>query len=431
MFRWTTEARSTQNLARAGELVTPHGVIKTPIFMPVGTRAALRAMTPDQVVATGAQIVLSNTYHLALQPGADIVQRLGGLHQFMQMPLPILTDSGGFQVFSLPKTVHDDGVTFKWEKNGQPFDMTPEVSIGIQEQLGADIIMAFDECLPYPCERSYAEESLERTHRWEKRCLEARTRDDQWLFGIVQGGAFEDLRQQSARDLVAMDFPGYAIGGLSVGEGLEVMDEVLGWTAHLLPQDKPRYLMGVGLPEDLWCGVGHGIDMFDCVIPTRHARGGLLYTFQGRLRVTKARYRKDRLPPDTTCPCYTCRNFSRAYLHHLFAAEEVTGTTLACIHNITFLMQLTDLIRQSVIEDRFEEAKAEFFATYGTSYGPNKRDAVGLGVDDDRGSRGARSSRGSKGHGGRGARGSKGRGGNRGGRGRGGNRGRGGRGGKR
>jgi len=423
MFAFAVHDRSSQVAGRTGTLTTPHGSIETPIFMPVGTRAALRAMTPDQVVATGSQIVLANTYHLALQPGADIVARLGGLHRFMNMPLPMLTDSGGFQVFSLPKTVHEDGVTFKWEKSGQPFTMTPESSVAIQEQLGADIIMAFDECVPYPCERSYAEASLERTHRWEKRCLEARTRDDQWLFGIVQGSAFEDLRQQSARALVAMDFPGYAIGGLSVGEGLEVMDRVLGWTAHLLPKDKPRYLMGVGLPEDLWCGVGHGIDMFDCVIPTRHARGGLLYTFQGRLRVTKAKFRKDRLPPDTTCPCYTCRNFSRAYLHHLFAAEEVTGTTLACIHNITFLMQLMEVIRQSIRDDRFEEAKAEFFATYGTSYGPNKREAVGLGHEDgassgrgkggERNKRGARPDRGKRR--GRGDKGrSGGRGGNRG-----------------
>jgi len=382
MFSFQVQSKSSQVAGRTGELRTPHGTIQTPIFMPVGTRAALRAMTPDQVVATESQIVLANTYHLALQPGADIVKRLGGLHSFMNMPLPILTDSGGFQVFSLPKTVNEEGVTFKWEKSGAPFTMTPESSVAIQEDLGADIIMAFDECVPYPCERSYAEEALARTHRWEKRCLEARTRDDQWLFGIVQGSSFEDLRQQSARELVSMDFPGYAIGGLSVGEGLEVMDRVLGWTAHLLPEEKPRYLMGVGLPEDLWCGVEHGIDMFDCVIPTRHARGGLLYTFQGRLRVTKAKYKRDRLPPDTTCPCYTCQNFSRAYLNHLFAAEEVTGTTLACIHNITFLMQLMDLIRRSIREDRFVEAKAEFFATFGTSYGPNKRNAVGLGHDD-------------------------------------------------
>ena len=377
MFEFEIEARSTESgvSGRTGRLHTPHGVIETPIFMPVGTRAALRAMTPDQVLATGAQIVLANTYHLALQPGAAIVERLGGLHSFMNMPLPILTDSGGFQVFSLPKKeITEQGVTFSWRKGGEPFLMTPERAIQIQERLGADIIMAFDECVPYPCPRDYAERSVARTTRWEQRCLDARTRtEDQALFGIIQGSTFEDLRRRSCEDLVPLDFPGYAIGGLSVGEGLEIMDEVLGWTTPYLPDEKPRYLMGVGLPEDLWCGVGHGVDMFDCVIPTRHARGALLYTFKGKLRVSNKRYRKDRLPPDTTCPCYTCQNFSRAYLHHLFTAEEVTGTTLACIHNITFLQLLMDRIRSAIEEDRFREAKAEFFAEYGTSYGPPPR----------------------------------------------------------
>ena len=354
--------------ARTGRLTLPHGEIDTPVFMPVGTRAALRAMTPDQTVATGSQIVLANTYHLALQPGADIVARCGGLHSFMNMPLPILTDSGGFQVFSLPKTVTEEGVTFRWEKGGKPFTMTPESSVGLQEKLGADIIMAFDECVAWPCERRYAEASVERTTRWERRCLEAKTRDDQALFGIVQGAFWRDLRERSASQLVPLDFPGYAIGGLSVGEGLEMMDRVLGWTAPLLPDLKPRYLMGVGLPEDLWCGVGHGIDMFDCVIPTRHARGGVLYTFRGKMRISSNRFRKDRLPPDTTCPCYTCQNFSRAYLCHLFAAEEVTGTTLAAIHNVTFLQELMKVIRASIREGTFEQKRAEFFATYGSSF---------------------------------------------------------------
>ncbi len=368
MFAFDIHARCSQTSARRATLQTPHGAIQTPVFMPVGTRAAMRAMTPDQVVATGSQIVLSNTYHLALQPGADIVARLGGLHSFMNMPLPILTDSGGFQVFSLPKTITEEGVTFKWKKSGKPFTMTPESSIATQEKLGADIIMAFDECVAYPCERRYAEASVERTTRWEKRCLEAKTRDDQALFGIVQGSVWEDLRRRSAEQLVPLDFPGYAIGGLSVGEGLEIMDEVLGYTTPHLPKEKPRYLMGVGLPEDLWCGVGHGVDMFDCVIPTRHARGAVLYTFQGKMRVSNNRYRKDRLPPDTTCPCYTCSNFSRAYLNHLFTCDEVTGTTLAAIHNITFLQQLMEVIRQSIEDDRFEDAKRAFFSKYGSSF---------------------------------------------------------------
>ena len=373
MFAFDIHSRCSRTSARVGTLQTPHGAIDTPVFMPVGTRAAMRAMTPDQVVATGSQIMLSNTYHLALQPGADIVARLGGLHDFMNVPLPILTDSGGFQVFSLPKTITEEGVTFKWKKSGAPFTMTPESSIAIQEKLGADIIMAFDECVAYPCERRYAEASVARTTRWEKRCLEAKTRDDQALFGIVQGSVWEDLRRRSAEELVPLDFPGYAIGGLSVGEGLQIMDEVLGYTTPHLPEHKPRYLMGVGLPEDLWCGVGHGVDMFDCVIPTRHARGAVLYTFQGKMRVSNNRFRKDRLPPDTTCPCYTCQNFSRAYLNHLFTSDEVTGTTLACIHNITFLQQLMALIRQSIADDRFEAAQREFFAAYGSSFPPDHK----------------------------------------------------------
>ncbi|MCP4870181.1 MAG: tRNA guanosine(34) transglycosylase Tgt [Proteobacteria bacterium] len=365
MFDFTIHSRA--GAARHATLATPHGDIETPVFMPVGTRAAMRAMTPAQIEDTGSQIILANTYHCALQPGADIVARCGGLHKFMNWNKPILTDSGGFQVFSLPKTVTEEGVTFKWKKGGKPFTMTPESSIQLQQKLGADIIMAFDECVAWPCERPYAEASVERTTRWEKRCLEAKTREDQALFGIIQGAFWKDLREKSAADLVPLDFPGYAIGGLSVGEGLEMMDKVLGWTTHLLPESKPRYLMGVGLPEDLWCGVSHGIDMFDCVIPTRHARGALLYTFKGKLRVSNKRFRKDRLAPDTTCPCYTCQNFSRAYLHHLFTADEVLGTTLAAIHNVTFLQELTKVMRTAIDEDRFEEARAEFFADYGSS----------------------------------------------------------------
>jgi len=375
MLQFDVTCRCSSRSGRVGKLTLPHGVVDTPVFMPVGTRAAVRAMTPDQVQATGSQIVLANTYHLALQPGEDIVARLGGLNKFTNQPLPFLTDSGGFQVFSLPdKVIDEEGVTFSWRKGGRPFQMTPESSIRIQQKLGADIIMAFDECAPFPCERSYAEKSVAMTTRWEKRCLDAWTnRDTQSLFGIVQGSTYEDLRRRSAQELVPLDFPGYAIGGLSVGEGLEIMNEVLSWTTPHLPVDKPRYLMGVGLPEDLWCGVGHGIDMFDCVIPTRHARGGLLYTFRGKMRVSNKKYRKDRLPPDTTCPCYTCQNFSRAYLHHLFTAEEVTGTTLAAIHNVTFLQELMKVIRQSIVDDRFESAKDDFFAAYGTSYGPGHK----------------------------------------------------------
>ncbi len=354
--------------ARRGTLILPHGRVETPIFMPVGTRAALRAATPSQVVATGSQLVLANTYHLSIRPGEAVVQKAGGLHRFMAMPLPILTDSGGFQVFSLPgKEVNEDGVRFAYKKGGKRVFLSPERSIQIQEALGADIIMAFDECLPHPCERSYAEISVDRTTRWAERCLAAQTRDDQWLFGIVQGAMWRDLRERSARALVGMDFPGYAIGGLSVGEGRELMERVLEMTVPSLPAEKPRYLMGVGLPEDLFAGVERGIDMFDCVIPTRHARGALFYTFQGKVRVTKRRYRRDLYPVDTNCTCECCQNFSRAYLHHLFDVDEVLGTTLGVIHNLTFLAQFMQRMREAIEADQYLEFKREFMARYGHS----------------------------------------------------------------
>ncbi len=351
--------------ARRGRLRLPHGEVDTPTFMPVGTRAALRALTPDQVVATGSQIVLANTYHLSIRPGEGLVQKAGGLHRFMAMPLPILTDSGGFQVFSLEgKQVAEDGVRFRFEKGGERVFLSPERSIEIQEALGADIIMAFDECLPHDVARDYAEVSVDRTTRWAERCLAARTRDDQWLFGIVQGGLWEDLRRRSAEALVPLDFPGYAVGGLSVGEGREEMERVLSFTTPRLPEDRPRYLMGIGLPEDLLVAVAHGIDMFDCVIPTRHARGAVLYTFQGRMRITQKRYRRDLYPVDTTCPCACCQGFSRAYLHHLFNAGEVLGTTLAAIHNLTFLAQMVAQMRQAIEADAFEDFRRAFLERY-------------------------------------------------------------------
>ncbi len=352
--------------ARAGRLSLPHGHVDTPTFMPVGTRAALRAATPAQVVSTGSQMVLANTYHLSIRPGESVIAKAGGLHRFMSMPLPILTDSGGFQVFSLPGVeIREDGVRFAFEKGGKRVFLSPERSIGIQEDLGADVIMAFDECLEYPCERSYAEESVDRTTRWAERCLAARTRtEDQVLFGIVQGGMWEDLRRRSADALVQLDFPGYAIGGLSVGEGREKMEKVLDFTVPWLPADRPRYLMGAGLPEDLLAGVARGIDMFDCVIPTRHARGAVLYTFQGKMRITQRRYRRDMYPVDTSCSCECCRGFTRAYLHHLFDAGEVLGTTLAVIHNLTFLAQLMARMREAIAADGLTEYTREFLARY-------------------------------------------------------------------
>jgi len=364
-FKFTVDHRDGNTSARTGRLETPNGVIETPIFMPVGTRAALRALTPEQVVGAGAQIVLANTYHLTIRPGEDVVKKAGGLHKFMNMPVPILTDSGGFQVFSLPgKEVTEEGVQFRYEKGGQRVFISPEKSMEIQQALGSDIAMVFDECVEYPATYDRAAKSMERTIRWEKRCQKAHTREDQMLFGIVQGSVYEDLRKTCAQALVDMNFPGYAVGGLSVGEGLEVMDQVLSYTVPELPDEKPRYVMGIGLPEDLLCAVSHGVDMFDCVIPTRHARGGVAYSFQGRMRISHRRYRRDMYPIDTYCGCYTCQNYSRAYIRHLLECDEVLGTTLMAIHNIYFLMELMRRAKAAIKEGRFDAYHKEFLSTY-------------------------------------------------------------------
>ena len=351
--------------ARRGTLTTPHGIIETPIFMPVGTHAAMKAMTPAQVKECGAQIILSNTYHLHLRPGEGLVEKAGGLHNFMAWDRPILTDSGGFQVFSLPnKRITDNGAYFKHEITGEEVFLDPAKAIAIQEALGADIIMAFDECIPYPCDRKYAATSTRKTLRWAEQCKKAQTRKDQALFGIVQGSVFEDLRAMCAKELVAMDFPGYAIGGVSVGEGLELLKKVVGMTAPYLPEDKPRYLMGVGLPEDILESVERGMDMFDCVIPTRYARSATLFTNRGRIRLTHKNYRRDFYPLDPTCDCYACRNVTRAYLHHLFNANEVLSAVLASIHNVHFYLQMMADIRKAIEEGRFVEFKRQFLAEY-------------------------------------------------------------------
>ena len=351
--------------ARRGTLTTPHGIIETPIFMPVGTHAAMKAMTPQQVKECGAQIILSNTYHLHLRPGEGLVEKAGGLHNFMAWDRPILTDSGGFQVFSLPnKRITDNGAYFKHEITGEEVFLDPAKAIAIQEALGADIIMAFDECIPYPCDRKYAATSTRKTLRWAEQCKKAQTRKDQALFGIVQGSVFEDLRAMCAKELVAMDFPGYAIGGVSVGEGLELLKKVVGMTAPYLPEDKPRYLMGVGLPEDILESVERGMDMFDCVIPTRYARSATLFTNRGRIRLTHKNYRRDFYPIDPTCDCYACRNFTRAYLHHLFNANEVLSAVLASIHNVHFYLRMMADIRQAIEEGRFVDFKRQFLAEY-------------------------------------------------------------------
>jgi queuine tRNA-ribosyltransferase len=351
--------------ARRGRLTTPHGVIETPIFMPVGTHGALKAMTPAQVADTGAQIILSNTYHLHLRPGEGLVEKAGGLHRFMNWSGPILTDSGGFQVFSLPKKkITEDGVFFRHEITGNEIFLGPQEATRIQNALGADIIMAFDECIPYPSTHGYAAQSIKKTLRWAEICQKTHVRPDQALFAIVQGSTFEDLRRDCARALVAMDFPGYAVGGVSVGEGLELLKKVVEYTAPFLPEDKPRYLMGVGLPEDILESIERGMDMFDCVIPTRYARSATLFTSHGRLRLTHRRYRRDFFPVDPTCDCYCCSNFSRAYLHHLFNANEILSATLAAIHNVRFYLNMTTAARSAIAQGNFLDFKKDFLGNY-------------------------------------------------------------------
>jgi queuine tRNA-ribosyltransferase len=358
---------SVSGAARAGTFTTPHGAFTTPTFMPVGTHGAIKALTPDQVRATGSQVVLANTYHLALRPGEALVEKLGGLHSFMGWDGPILTDSGGFQVFSLPSAdISDRGVTFKNEVDGSKMDLTPERSIQIQHALGADIIMAFDECSPYPADARTLRAGVRRTLSWIDRCLKVHDRADrQALFGIVQGGVDLGLRSSCAGALVALDLPGYAIGGVSVGEGHELLCHVTEHTAPLLPAEKPRYLMGVGLPEDLLAAIGYGVDMFDCVIPTRYARSGSAFTARGRIRLTNRRFRRDAYPIDTSCDCAACASgFSRAYLHHLFAANEVLSAVLTSIHNVHFYQRLVREAREAILARRYDDHRREFLAAY-------------------------------------------------------------------
>ena len=357
-----------QTGARLGKVHTPHGTFDTPAFMPVGTQATVKGMSPAELKEIDAQIILSNTYHLYLRPGADIVKDAGGLHSFMSWDRPILTDSGGFQVFSLSdlRIIKEEGVTFKSHIDGSKHIFTPESVMKIQNDLGADIIMAFDECIPYPCEYDYAKKSLERTTRWAKRCKEAhQNTENQSLFGIVQGGIFKDLRIQSARELLEIDFPGYAIGGLSVGEPAEDMYSILECTVPLLPQDKPRYLMGVGSPDYLIQGAIRGIDMFDCVLPTRVGRNGTVLTSKGKIIARDAKYARDLAPLDENCDCYACRNFSRSYIRHLLKAKELLGIRLTTWHNIKFLLDLMKSIRQAIMEDRLGDFQKEFYESFG------------------------------------------------------------------
>ena len=362
---FTFNLEKTEGNARAGIFHTPHGDLKTPVFAPVGTQATVKSVTPAQLAETGASLVLSNTYHLYLRPGADLVAEMGGLHQFMQWPNPMLTDSGGFQVFSLSDTrkVDEDGVTFKSHIDGSSHRFTPESSIQVQEKLGADIIMAFDECAT-PNDRAYNERALVRTHNWLRRCVAAKIRTDQALFGIVQGGVFADLRQRSAEFVSSMDLPGTAIGGLSVGETKAEMHAMLDVLHPILPIDKPRYLMGVGSPEDLINGVMRGVDIFDCVLPTRLARHSSAFTPTGRINLMNAGFIHDTAPIDQTCGCYACQNFTRAYIRHLVIAKEMLAATLISIHNISFLINLMKNARQAILEDRFEPFAHSFLHDY-------------------------------------------------------------------
>lgn len=342
--------------ARRGRLTLPHGVVETPIFMPVGTAASVKAIAPDDLERIGAQIILSNTYHLFLRPGHELVKRHGGLHRFMSWPRPILTDSGGFQVYSLAEArkISEEGVVFRSHIDGSQRMLSPEISIEVQEALGADIIMAFDECPPAGSERSYFEQSLARTTRWAKRCKEAWHPDGpSSLFGIVQGGLHEDLRRRHAEEICSLDLPGYALGGYSVGEPIPEMYASVATSAPLLPADKPRYLMGVGTPEDLVTCVGYGVDMFDCVLPTRTARNARLYTSEGIVNIKNARYADDPGPLDPACRCYTCRNFSRAYLRHLYNAGELLAYRLNTLHNLTFFLDLMAEVRRAIEEGRY------------------------------------------------------------------------------
>jgi len=356
---------ATDGGARAGVLSMRRRTVQTPVFMPVGTQGAIRTLSPLHLASTRSQIVLANTYHLHQRPGEDLVAKHGGLHAMMQVDLPILTDSGGFQVFSLDKKeVSEEGVRFRYEVDGQATFLSPESSMAIQQKLGADIAMVFDECLGFGVDRQAAERSVERTARWEARSKAAHTREDQSLFGIVQGAFWPDLRKRSAEQIQDIGFDGYAIGGLSVGEGHEVMCEVLDYTMPAMAPGAPRYLMGVGRPVDLVEGVARGVDMFDCVIQTRHARSGMFYTTKGRLRATDRRYRRDMYPPDTACDCYTCQNFTRAYLHHLFRVGEVLGATLATLHNIHWFQSFMAQMRQAIVEQRFAAFREEVHRNY-------------------------------------------------------------------
>jgi queuine tRNA-ribosyltransferase len=366
----------TSGLARAGELYTPHGTVLAPLFLPVGSQATVRTLTPAEIKETGFNMVLANTYHLYLRPGIDVVKKLGGLHRFMAWDGAVLTDSGGYQVFSLAPfcKITDEGVAFRSHIDGSEHFLTPELVVRYQETLGSDIMMVLDHCSAYGDSESKVRQAMERTHRWAERSFKAKTRDDLSLYAIVQGGMFPELRQFSAAFLTALDFPGYAIGGLSVGESKDITLSLVESTAALLPEHKPRYLMGVGAPEDIIESVARGVDIFDCALPTRVARNGALFTRQGRVNIRRALYAKMDRPLDPSCDCFTCRTFSAAYLNHLFRSEELLGLRLASIHNLRFIANLMHEIRGSILAGSFEDFRRDFLSDYKTTDEPARVD---------------------------------------------------------
>nr|HDN00453.1 tRNA guanosine(34) transglycosylase Tgt [Deltaproteobacteria bacterium] len=364
MTKFQELCRSSKGPARRGRLHTAHGVVETPAFMPVGTQATVKSLTPEDLEGIGAQIILGNTYHLYLRPGHEIIRELGGLHRFMGWTGPILTDSGGFQVYSLAAlgTVEEQGVTFRSHIDGSLHKLTPELVMDIQAALGSDIMMCLDSCIPYPAAKEYVKNATELTTRWAKKSIETRPRGDSLLFSIVQGGMDPSWRKRSVLDLLEFDFDGYAIGGLSVGEPKELMFEMIDITRPLIPDKYPVYVMGVGSPEDLVEGVSRGVDMFDCVMPTRNARNGMLFTSFGHIVIKNARFAKDSRPIDPSCTCYTCRHYSRAYLRHLFIAKELLAHRLNTIHNLHYFLHLTSEMRKAIEKDKFEAFKQEFYS---------------------------------------------------------------------
>ncbi|HVP79921.1 MAG TPA: tRNA guanosine(34) transglycosylase Tgt [Thermodesulfobacteriota bacterium] len=373
-FRFEIIKKDSRSRARLGKIETDHGSFTTPAFLPVGTQGSVKSLTPEELVEMGVEAILGNTYHLYLRPGHETIYRLGGLHAFTHWERPILTDSGGFQIFSLGslRKVSEEGVTFQSHLDGSSHFLTPEKVMEIQRLLGTDIAMVLDECVPYPSPYDYVKASTEQTGRWAKRCLQVKREEDPALFAIVQGGVYRDLREKSAQTLVEMEFQGYAIGGLSVGEPKSMMLDVLEWTTPLLPEDTPRYLMGVGTPEDMIQAVIHGVDFFDCVLPTRNARNGTLFTSSGKISIKQAQYAEDPGPVDETCACYTCRHYSRAYLRHLYLSKEILSPRLNTVHNLYYYIDLFRKMKEAIQESRL----SDFYKSYASRDGSETESAV-------------------------------------------------------